>query len=105
SFMGASVSPDGRYLAFMQYHRGKRSLCRYDLSGGENVRVVVGNGEDIDDYFWIDTETLVYTVSQWEYYYVDFQMLEVGQRGAKSVGFLAESSMVVRGIVHPLPQV
>ncbi len=104
-FMGMRVSPDGRHIAYMRHYRGKRSLFQYDIAGQRVLGgATVETGEDIDSFHWIDKDTVVYTVSRWNYYYVDAQSFTVGRRNPESMRFLADEDMVLRRVVHPLPQ-
>ncbi len=104
-FIGMRVSPDGRHIAYMRHYRGKRSLFQYNIAEEKILSgATVQTGEDIDQFHWIDKDTLVYTVSQWNYYYVGAQSFSVGRRSPESIRFLADNDMVLRRVVHPLPQ-
>ncbi len=107
TFLQVKLSPSGEYLAIQTHHLGRRSLLPYNLRDDELLRgATVGSGNNISTFEWIDDRTIVYVVSRWDYYYVSLNRLRVHDRQLPEVmTFLTDAGMLLREIVHPLPQV
>lgn len=107
SFLEVKASPTGDYLAIRTHNRGRRSLLPYNLRDGERMTgATVDAGHNISRFVWIDEHTIVYTITKWDYYYVGINRLKVNDRQRpEAMVFLRQAGLLVRDIVHPMPQV
>ena len=63
-----SLSPDGRFLAFLNLVNGSQNLFSYDIGKKKYQSLTEGGRDTIFDYTWAGSDYLVYQVSQDEYW-------------------------------------
>ena len=63
-----SISPDGQFIAYIGYEKGRKILVTRNLETGKKARIFGGPGRDISNYHWADDENLVYSVSIQRYW-------------------------------------
>ena len=63
-----SISPDGQFIAYIGYEKGRKILVTRNLETGKRARIFGGPGRDISNYHWADDENLVYSVSIQRYW-------------------------------------
>lgn len=102
SFLEAKLSPTGRYLASLTHYHGRRSLLVLDLETSQHSGVTVQPGEDIDHFYWIDAEKVIYHVSKWEVYTEGLSVYSVKLKRAHKVLTPGMNGMIYKGMVDPL---
>ncbi len=77
-----SLSPSGRYLAFLREDTGRKVLATIDLESREKYATSLGPGEDVVEYHWCAPQTLVYKLSRERNYYGGIWMTDarLGER-------------------------
>ncbi|MEX0331280.1 MAG: hypothetical protein AB3N64_07665, partial [Puniceicoccaceae bacterium] len=102
SFLNAKLSPTGRYLASLTHYHGRRSLLVLDLETSEHSGVTVQPGEDIDIFYWIDADQVVYHVSKWEMYTKGLSVYSAERKRAHKILLPSSEELIFKGIVDPL---
>ena len=64
-----SLSPSGRYLAFLREDGGRKVLATIELESRDRYATACAKNEDVVEFHWCVSDTLVYKVSRDRNYY------------------------------------
>lgn len=80
------LAPDGSHLSLILHRDRQDILATYNIAE-EKIRSIKGApGQSIFGYDWIDNDHLVFTVQQWNIYYISMYSVDEGMKSPKAIG-------------------
>lgn len=103
SYDRPAVSPGGRYLSFLATPKTVRGLLVIDLVNGKRQAVFAPEGQPLSvwQYWWIDREQLVYSLTEEDKFLLTTQCFEVRTRKSRPLPSLDQGRSFQ--MLDPLP--
>ncbi|RZL30700.1 MAG: S9 family peptidase, partial [Pedobacter sp.] len=78
-----SVSPDGKYISYLQPYNGKLNIFVESLDGDSTTRITSEEQQSIDKYFWAGNHHILYVLDNGQE--KDFKLFSVTRDGKKNI--------------------
>lgn len=84
-FSSVTLSPDGSHLAMNYYIDDQRTIGTYDLEKKKGHHLVLGAGNNVGQFGWLDADHLIYSLGKWDYFHNGIYVISEGIRNKERI--------------------